>query len=274
MMVIDPLTVRFSQDRVRPTFQDSAAHKDGLPVQKAVDEIICEPFGDKKNLIFLRAPFEPVEIVKWRAKHYGEDDQGQEDASYGDEKWFTLDNRRLYALQKKAVEIWPQRCMCEALVVTLKEMQLRGGKNGKQLRKFKTPDEGASINVGYRDDEDLANRRRWDWRERVNTMGQMGANPIPRELMEMEPQKMEGAKWYYIATKANEHTIQGPYDIEQMRIWYLEYPKLFTRKLQCKLDWYLEFYPLSKLYSGKSSPPPFTNYPRHPKAELNDNRLQ
>eukprot|EP00397_Hematodinium_sp_SG-2012_P004136 GEMP01004147.1.p1 GENE.GEMP01004147.1~~GEMP01004147.1.p1 ORF type:complete len:260 (+),score=42.06 GEMP01004147.1:182-961(+) len=259
MLCINPLTVRFSQDRVRPTFQDVKDHKDGSSVQAAIDETVYEPFGDKQNLLFLRAPFEPIEILKWRPKIRSgaeEDKTGKRAPVYGEEKWFSLDNRRLYALQKKSVQLWPQRCLCEVKVVTNEAT-----KRGKQLRKFKTKKGGEAVDIGYRDEEIIDV---WDWRKFVD----------PPQVQDMEPVQMERAQWYYVGTYEGEETIQGPFDMEQMHIWHVEYPEYFTSNLPCRLDWYLEFYRIVDLYSGKSAVAPFTNYPNHPSAELNSIRLQ
>lgn len=210
----------------------------------------------------LRVPFEPIEIIKWRPKIRGENEDAA-NAVYGDEKWFTLDNRRLLALQKKALSQWPNRCLCEVRVNDEAKLMKR---SGKHLRKFKTKKDGQAIDIGYRDEDIIET---FDWRTQIDS----------KRVEDMDPLAMEEAMWYYVATSPGGiKTTQGPFEMGQMYVWQSKYPEYFTKILPVKLDWYLDFYPLNVLYSQKNKKTrhlvPFKDYPVHPPQELNSNRLQ
>ena len=69
--------------------------------------------------------------------------QGEASAAAGpveyDDGWFTLDNRRLLALQQAALERWPRRCCCVVFVVGIEGLGLisafrTSGGDGNPLR--------------------------------------------------------------------------------------------------------------------------------------------
>lgn len=196
-----PLSIKFSQPRCRPNFQD------GRTVESAVALVAAAPFpeawatppedlddessedsdgGDStpggkqtkehvQSLIqapedeydeLLVHPFPCIEVIRWRAKLRDEDGNVIQDTTtgkdkMGDEEWFTLDNRRLCALQQAAVKHWPKRC---AIVVKV----LRGD-FGHALRKFKTLTNGRCVEIGHRFDESNTNSA-WAWEAAVECL--------------------------------------------------------------------------------------------------------
>mmetsp|Transcript_67830 Transcript_67830/g.126714 ORF Transcript_67830/g.126714 Transcript_67830/m.126714 type:complete len:357 (-) Transcript_67830:49-1119(-) len=152
---ICPFAIRFSQARIRPTFQD------GRVVEKTKDQIriVPWPLADGDYDILLDAPFPPIEIMRWRPKYRSEDgsafETGRGDAVLADSCWCTFDNRRLYCLQAAAVEQWPRRA---AAVVHVMH-NLPEGRS--VLRKFRTTDLGTSVKISRRNDS--VPRSVWHW---------------------------------------------------------------------------------------------------------------
>lgn len=110
--LISPLALHFTQDHIRTTFRDHRS------VEAAVDLISVEPSPCEEYDLILKAPFPNIEILRWRPKRLrsdsdasasSSDDSDSEEEEERDEYWFTLDNRRLYCLQRKAAEYWPRR---------------------------------------------------------------------------------------------------------------------------------------------------------------------
>lgn len=93
--LICPLAVRFTQEHIRPVFQD------GRTLEETIKEIKQKPGIDEYDVI-LEVPFDPVEIIRWNKR----DESGFEPKQ---RHWFTFDNRRLYCLQRCAVALWPKR---------------------------------------------------------------------------------------------------------------------------------------------------------------------
>mmetsp|Transcript_81507 Transcript_81507/g.170467 ORF Transcript_81507/g.170467 Transcript_81507/m.170467 type:complete len:970 (-) Transcript_81507:267-3176(-) len=161
--LLDPLQVRFSQMKMRHLFGD------GRRVSEAVQQIETvrtsasvkkETGADWKIL----APFPMIEVIKWRCKLRDEatgkakvDPATGEDLYDTEEHWFTLDNRRLYCLQEIAAQKWPARCVCEVVVIVSGPT-----KHMRELRKFRTLDQGQSIAIGSKNDQ--VNYVRWCWR--------------------------------------------------------------------------------------------------------------
>lgn len=140
--LISPLAVRFSQTRVRPTFQD------GRELELAFSQIEacpCElPAAEGRYSVLLRAPFPPIEIIRWHPRRGGED-KG---------RWITLDNRRLCCLQRAAVKQWPG--LAAACVRVLYDMPL----DRSAVRKMEHAAYGTSVNVSRFHDDDPPV---WDW---------------------------------------------------------------------------------------------------------------
>lgn len=141
--VISPLALRFSQQRIRHTFQD------GRDVEASIKEITTGPAVDGYDVV-LQAPFPTIEIIRYspngRGGH-GEDDH-----------WFTFDNRRLYCLQRVAAEYWPKRvgAVVEVLYAD----------NGAIRKKLDSLTCGSAISIGHAF-ATAAELDSWDWRQDV-----------------------------------------------------------------------------------------------------------
>jgi len=96
---VSPLLVRFSQGKIHPFF-----HERG-PISEVMLQIKVRKQDQNKEQGQLRrveAPFPPVRLLHLR-------EQGV---------LVTLDNRRLYALQRFALQEWPAICLVKSLCVT------------------------------------------------------------------------------------------------------------------------------------------------------------
>jgi len=140
--LICPLAVRFTQELVRPIFQN----KVGLDA--TIKDIKTRPGTGGYDLI-LEAPFPNIELVRWFQKD-------QDDSEPDAEHWFTLDNRRLYCLQRVAADLWPRRV---AVVVEV----LYAATDGIR-RKDDSLTVGRSVGIGH---SMKALTGRWDWRTGV-----------------------------------------------------------------------------------------------------------
>jgi len=134
-----PLTVRFTQDKIHPFF-----YRRG-PIVNVVPKIrpVLRPSTDSSEqaVVELVPPFCPIHCLR-----------------KGEEIW-SLDNRRLYALQLAAMEQWPQRCRIRLLC----RDRLPRHKFKSQYRKFNTTSEGRSISVCAR----YQQFDTWTWFERA-----------------------------------------------------------------------------------------------------------
>eukprot|EP00446_Apocalathium_sp_SHHI-4_P053618 CAMPEP_0177375774 /NCGR_PEP_ID=MMETSP0368-20130122/44876_1 /TAXON_ID=447022 ORGANISM="Scrippsiella hangoei-like, Strain SHHI-4" /NCGR_SAMPLE_ID=MMETSP0368 /ASSEMBLY_ACC=CAM_ASM_000363 /LENGTH=441 /DNA_ID=CAMNT_0018839471 /DNA_START=43 /DNA_END=1367 /DNA_ORIENTATION=+ len=183
---ICPLDVRFSQFRARSAFRD------GMLLSESMEQIRVVPLKgegsaaapplpppllgpdgkqqggggaqDQEYDVLLVAPFPPIEVLPWRCKlrlSSGRpmlDKTGEHEVYDSEDRWFTLDNRRLFCLQKAAVAQWPLRAVVDVV-------ELPGGPliRQRQLKKFRTFDRGASILIGPKAAEEPP--ARWSWRE-------------------------------------------------------------------------------------------------------------
>jgi len=142
--IICPLAVRFTQEHVRPVFQD------GRELENTIKEIKQKPGIDDYDVI-LEVPFQPVEIIRWKKR----DESGIEPKQ---EYWFTFDNRRLYCLQRCAVALWPKR-------VGTVVQALYGATDGSH-RKDNSLTAGRCVWIGH-SLKTLTDG--WDWRDVVGT---------------------------------------------------------------------------------------------------------
>jgi hypothetical protein len=92
---VSPLMVRFSQGKIHPFF-----HERG-PISEVMAQIKMREDPAGGGLCWLEPPFPAVRLLHLR-------DQGA---------LVTLDNRRLYALQRFALQEWPKVCLARALCV-------------------------------------------------------------------------------------------------------------------------------------------------------------
>jgi hypothetical protein len=142
--VICPFAIRFSQDHIRPEFQT------GCDIESAIKAIKTKkPRAQKTDYdVILEPPFPAIEIMRGHLK--------------GDEvdHWLSLDNRRLYCLQKAAVALWPQR-------VAVAVEALRAPTDGIR-KKVNSSVHGLSVGIGHSPKTLIG---RWNWREAVESMG-------------------------------------------------------------------------------------------------------
>eukprot|EP00927_Polykrikos_kofoidii_P057743 TRINITY_DN5192_c0_g1_i2.p1 TRINITY_DN5192_c0_g1~~TRINITY_DN5192_c0_g1_i2.p1 ORF type:complete len:377 (+),score=65.28 TRINITY_DN5192_c0_g1_i2:31-1161(+) len=147
--LISPLEIHFSQGHVRPDFQD------GRIVEDSASAIESE---------YLSFPtFPEIEVIRWRCKLRKEDGATKTDESgmelYGDREWYSLDNRRLYCLQRAAARLYPAEVRCAVIVIRQEDG------NCREFRKFRTPDLGRTVGIGHRDAGEAMPR--WSWRKEV-----------------------------------------------------------------------------------------------------------
>lgn len=186
LRLLSPLEIYFSQSHVRPEFQDGRSLEGAIaaigtdrcsPLESggscAADAVPVQDLGvpvGSDSWWLLTPPFIEIEVILWRCKMREEDGSTKVDAAgnelYGERDWYTLDNRRLYCLQKAAVSLYPAEVRVVVSVVT----QDQG--NCREFRKFRTLDLGRSVGVGHRDETDMP---RWLWRKEVN----LPAEPLP-----------------------------------------------------------------------------------------------
>lgn len=132
-----PLNIRFTQEKIHPFF-----YRRG-PIVNVVPKIrpVMNTRGGGDDVLELVPPFNPIHCLK-----------------KGNELW-SLDNRRLYALQLAAMEQWPRQCR----VRILSRDRLPRHKFKTQYRKFNTTSEGQTIDVCAR----YQQFDTWNWFERA-----------------------------------------------------------------------------------------------------------
>lgn len=129
-----PLTVRFTQEKIHPFFYRRGPIVNVVPKIRIVPHLRSgetEPLGvspaeiSRGMVLELVPPFGPIHILR-----------------KGKEMW-SLDNRRLYALQYAAMQWWPQQCC----VRINSSDRLPRKKFKTQYRKFKTQSEGQIVHI-------------------------------------------------------------------------------------------------------------------------------
>lgn len=133
----NPLNVRFTQEKIHPFFYRRGPIVNVVPRIRAV---MCAQIGGD-DIVELVPPFGPIHCLK-----------------KGDEMW-SMDNRRLYALQLSAMEQWPTVCRVRLLC----RDRLPRHKFKTQYRKFSTTNEGQSVDVCAR----YQQFDTWSWMERA-----------------------------------------------------------------------------------------------------------
>jgi len=136
--LISPLALRFTQEHIKTIFRD------GHVVEETVGEIEVQPSTHADYDLVLTAPFPQIEIIRW----------GRGDGDGQGLHWFTLDNRRLYCLQKAAMKHWPQRVAAK--------VEILYADPGAVKRKYDSTTLGESVTVA--DSCKDAPLFRWDWR--------------------------------------------------------------------------------------------------------------
>lgn len=198
LRLLRPQEIHYSQSHIRPLFQDGKNVDDAiaelqgseccerLPRLQASSDTLWEDLGapcGTGEWSLLRPPFPQIEVIQWRIKLRGDDGAIQIDESgcelYGEKEWYTLDNRRLYCLQRVAAAKHPEEVRVPVLVVQQEEGSCR------EFRKFRTPDRGRTVAIGHRDS---ASMPRWSWRKEVG---------LPEEVLSagvtvQKPQRRRG----------------------------------------------------------------------------------
>eukprot|EP00746_Dinoflagellata_sp_MGD_P164775 gnl/MRDRNA2_/MRDRNA2_93631_c0_seq1.p1 gnl/MRDRNA2_/MRDRNA2_93631_c0~~gnl/MRDRNA2_/MRDRNA2_93631_c0_seq1.p1 ORF type:complete len:657 (+),score=142.75 gnl/MRDRNA2_/MRDRNA2_93631_c0_seq1:92-2062(+) len=96
--LVCPLQIRFSQLAMKPSFKESE-----MEVKNTVSQITLKKHEERDLLV---CPFAPIRCIWWKPR------DGDKAA------WFSLDNRRLVALQKRALQCEdPSRCLAEVIVL-------------------------------------------------------------------------------------------------------------------------------------------------------------
>jgi len=131
-----PLNIRFTQEKIHPFFYRRGPIVNVVP---KIRPVIDTHGGD--DVLELVPPFNPIHCLR-----------------KGSELW-SLDNRRLYALQLAAIEQWPRQCRVRLLC----RDRLPRHKFKTQYRKFNTTSEGRSIDVCAR----YQQFDTWNWFERA-----------------------------------------------------------------------------------------------------------
>jgi hypothetical protein len=147
--LISPLAIRFTQNRIRQTFQD------GHDVESTIGELTASP-GECEYDIIIDAPFPAIEIIRYAQ---GGRKQGAKD------HWFSFDNRRLYCLQRFAVECWPKRVAAKVEVMYADAGTIR--------KKLDTQTQGSKLFIGhaFATQDELI---QWSWRQAVQSRAPPG----------------------------------------------------------------------------------------------------
>jgi len=149
--LISPLAIRFTQEHIRTTFRDRRS------VEATVDEIkAVQGSGDYD--VILSFPFPAIEVMRYRAAERGNSNVSDLSKKIGEEAegshWFTLDNRRLYCLQRAAVKLWPLRVAARVDALYADD--------GSGRKKCDTTSYGCSVTISSSIKD--PNFLRWDWR--------------------------------------------------------------------------------------------------------------
>jgi len=192
ILQLSPLEIHFSQTRIRKVFQDKRTLDETTAEISAVsrnetcdgDEPETAPAASAsvaassssgreaeagseachRTPMLLKAPFPPIEVMKWRCKLRESDGTPKVDSNTGlelyshEERWFTFDNRRLCCLQRAAAALWPVKALCEVVEIPRELAWTR------ELRKFDTRTFGCIVTLGARTDP---NPESWSWRAAV-----------------------------------------------------------------------------------------------------------
>jgi hypothetical protein len=147
--LISPLAIRFTQNRIRSTFRD------GRDVEATIKELAVSPSEGDYDII-IDAPFPAIEIIRWSQ---GGRKEGTQD------HWFTFDNRRLYCLQRFAVDCWPKRVAAKVEVMYADSGTIR--------KKLDTQTQGSKVFIGhaFATPDELI---QWSWRQALQARAPPG----------------------------------------------------------------------------------------------------
>eukprot|EP00397_Hematodinium_sp_SG-2012_P049033 GEMP01056393.1.p1 GENE.GEMP01056393.1~~GEMP01056393.1.p1 ORF type:complete len:311 (+),score=86.00 GEMP01056393.1:87-1019(+) len=163
LKLLCPFSIRFSQAKMDSSFQS------GYFVDDMVEHIDVQEGED--GVCILDAPFPPVVVILWRPRLKDGGGKQLHDGVTGERvrgrpAWFTVDNRRLYCLQRKATALWPLRVRCPVHVLDLTWSSGRiDDPRILNLRKFSTPDAGRSISVCH---GSRMKPTHWSWMQSID----------------------------------------------------------------------------------------------------------
>lgn len=252
---VSPLEVHFSQHVIYPLFSD------GTSVDETVREVKAIECDEDEDSCWLRAPFPTIQAVRWCPKlRDGEgkpvlDENGEE--RRGVEGLFTLDNRRLYVLQRAAVYHYPRKCKISVEVITERWEVLH------HLKKFRTRTNGLSIFIsewngtGRDNTKHFDVLRVWDWRSAVSRLEDGG--PAEQEQAAEAADAGNCGCWEYLDPQ---QICRGPYSNWQMQQWWDH--KMLPRELQIRPfqpktgagegDSWEDFRPVMEVFADAPSP--------------------
>eukprot|EP00927_Polykrikos_kofoidii_P052048 TRINITY_DN45810_c0_g1_i1.p1 TRINITY_DN45810_c0_g1~~TRINITY_DN45810_c0_g1_i1.p1 ORF type:complete len:344 (+),score=62.99 TRINITY_DN45810_c0_g1_i1:97-1128(+) len=216
---LSPLELRFSQNNIYPRFSDGQGVDEALSQIRYVDDDASpndvEGGGDLK----LEPPFPTIEAALWSPKLRDGDGKPLLDANgverLGEEALFSLDNRRLFVLQRAAVTRYPRRCKTAVAVIVSKEERAR------HVKKFRTRTNGLSVTicemngVGRDNAKDFTPIRLWDWRSAVAQV--KAGNAQATESAERAASSGTCGSWQYLDGKG---VHRGPFSHGMMRDWW------------------------------------------------------
>mmetsp|Transcript_63764 Transcript_63764/g.149472 ORF Transcript_63764/g.149472 Transcript_63764/m.149472 type:complete len:364 (-) Transcript_63764:370-1461(-) len=141
--LICPFALHFTQEHIKTHFQD------GRVVEETIPEIEAQQSGSEHFDLILKAPFPNIEILRWQAPDCKDKNV---------QRWYTLDNRRLYCLQRMAAQHWPKRV---GVVVDILYAD-----TGRVRRKYDSITEGRSVTISP--SVKVPAIWRWDWHQGVS----------------------------------------------------------------------------------------------------------
>eukprot|EP00397_Hematodinium_sp_SG-2012_P005163 GEMP01005181.1.p1 GENE.GEMP01005181.1~~GEMP01005181.1.p1 ORF type:complete len:706 (-),score=136.20 GEMP01005181.1:1884-4001(-) len=148
---MSPLRIRFSQKEIHPFFHHRGSIEEVLPeIQRRT--LAQEPGDDRPPICELDPPFPPIRVVELNNQAR----QVQNDLV------ITLDNRRLYALQRVALETWPKLTLVKVWASPWTRLSQKKLKS--EWRKFSHgKDGGVAATISSRTKE----WELWDWRQEL-----------------------------------------------------------------------------------------------------------
>jgi len=133
---------------------------DGRSLEEAMADIHEQP-GTGDYDVILQFPFPAIEIIR-----YGAGDTEQKHKNDDGKHWFTLDNRRLYCLQRVAAAFWPRRVAAA--------VEILYASPGSVRRKYDTTTYGHSVALKHATKDVSVGR--WDWKLSVQPSTPPSAN--------------------------------------------------------------------------------------------------
>jgi len=170
---MSPLDIRFSQKKMQPVFSDGRSVAETL---NQIQVVQCKK-GEASQYGAtwkLKVPFPSIEVIHCRhmPKNWSPDTVKDSSGSSSamPEFWFTLDNRRLYCLQKAAIGVWPERCVSDVDVLlgppVWRVSSVRKFRNIKgRLHGFNSMYSGTTISV--RSQAGGVGLIEWSWRDGI-----------------------------------------------------------------------------------------------------------